>query len=202
MKLINIEYLKSLNPCKDRLNNAIKHYSTFEGDILDVLYLDNISSDDKIWIAIRSLPDNILHRFVIECAYSTLDNYEKKYPNDSRPRKAIEAKVAWLNNEISNEELRKAQSASHSASRSASHSVSWSARSAQSAANSAACSAEYSARSAASSAANSAVYSAAYSASSAAPSAAGYSAARIEHYELLINKLINLIEIDIILGEL
>ena len=148
------------------------------------------------------IKDRDLHELAIECAYSTLDNFEKEYPNDLRPRKAIEAKQAWLDGEISDEELKEAQSASHSASRSASHSVSWSARSAQSAANSAACSAEYSARSAASSAANSAVYSAAYSASSAAPSAAGYSAARIEHYELLINKLINLIEIDIILGEL
>ena len=186
MKLINLKYLKSLNPCEDRLNNAIKYYSKFEGDILDVLYLNKISSEDKIWIASKVLPDNILHRFSIECAYSTLDNFEKEYPNDLRPRKAIEAKQAWLDGEISDEELKEAQSASHSASNSA-YSAS------RSAAFSAASSAAYSAS-------RSAAFSAEYSANSASLSA--HSASRLKHYKLLINKLINLIEIDIILGEL
>ena len=201
MKLINLEYLKSLKPCEDSLNNAIKYYSKFEGDILDVLYLDNISSEDKIWIASKVLPDNILHRFSIECAYSTLNNFEKEFPNDSRPRKAIEAKQAWLNNEISDEELREARLAASRSAISASRSALFSAHSAaHSAARSAAYSAAYSAHSEPNSAANSAEY----SARSAARSAAIFTSrsAYLKHYKLLINKLINLIEIDIILGEL
>ena len=174
MKLINLEYLKSLKPCEDSLDNAIKYYSKFEGDILDVLYLDKISPEDKIWLASKVLPDNILHRFAIECAYSTLDNFEKEFPNDSRPRKAIEAKQAWLDGEISDEELREAYSATWSASYSAAYS-----------------------------AALSASFSASYSASLSASLSAYYaalSAAHSQHYELLINKLINLIEIDVLLG--
>ena len=215
MKLINIEYLKSLKPCKNRLDNAIKYYSKFEGDILDVLSLDNISSEDKVWLASKVLPDNILHRFSIECAYSTLDNFESKFPNDLRPRKAIEAKQAWLNNEISDEELEEVRSASLSASYSALHSAS--SVNAASSASSASSALYLASHSAANSASYSAAFSAAFSASWSSSRLASHSAAnsatnsansansatsRSQQYGLLINKLINLIEIDILLGEL
>ena len=88
----------------------------------------------------------------IYAAELVLENFEKQYPNDKRPRKAIEAAKKWLRNPT-----KKNESASRSASESASESA---ARSAESAARSAAWSAE----SAAWSAAWSATWSAARSA--------------------------------------
>ena len=143
------------------------------------------------------IKDRDLHELAIECAYSTLDNFEKEYPNDLRPRKAIEAKQAWLDGEISDEELKEAQSASHSASRSASHSVSWSARSAQSAANSAANSASHSASRSASNSAYYASWSASRSAANSAYCSASYSALYSTYAEELkwqINKTLELLE--------
>ncbi len=87
--------------------------------------------------------------------------YEKQYPNDDRPRKAIEAAKKWLKNPTKENE---------SAAESAAWSAAWSA--ARSAAESAAWSAAWSAARSAESAARSAAWSAAWSAARSAESAA------------------------------
>jgi len=101
-----------------------------------------------------------------------IDNFEKEYPNHKRPRKAIEAAKAWLNDPCDKTQSA-ARSAAESAAVSAARSAAVSAESAESAAESAA-SAASAARSAARSAAVSAesAESAAASAESAAESAA------------------------------
>ena len=65
-----------------------------------------------------------------------LNNFEKLYPDDKRPRQAIEAAKAWLNNPC--EETESAAESAWSAARSAARSAAWSAWSAWSAAWSAA----------------------------------------------------------------
>ena len=97
--------------------------------------------------------DKTIHEFAVWCAEQCLHEFEKKYPDDLRPRQAIEAKRKWLKGEISNEELYAASSAASSAAWSAASDSAWSAASdsAWSAASSAAWSA---ARSAASDAQN------------------------------------------------
>jgi len=104
-----------------------------------------------------------------------IDNFEKEYPNHKRPRKAIEAAKAWLNDPCD-----KTQSAARSAAVSAARSA------AVSAAGSAAVSA---ARSAAVSAARSAAESAARSAARSAASAE--SAARSEVKTKIHNWIVN-----------
>ena len=100
------------------------------------------------------------HELGIKFALSCIENFEKEFPDDKRPREAIEAKRKFIDGEITEKELRSARSAARSA-RSAARSA---AESAESAAWSAA-------RSAARSAAESAAWSAAWSARSAAWSA-------------------------------
>ena len=97
--------------------------------------------------------------YVIGCARHVLPNYEQKYPDDDRPRKAIEAAERWLK-EPTEENMLSAKYAgfvAFSAARSAAGST-WSAGyaawSAWSAADSADQSAHWSAKSAASSAAH------------------------------------------------
>jgi len=141
-----------------------------------------------------------------------IENYEKQYPNDNRPRLAIEAAKNWLDNptkenqESAESAARSAESAAWSAARLAAWSAARSAaRSAESAAWSAAWSARSSAESAArsaawsaASAARSAAWSAARSAESAALSAesAAWSAARKKIYQRFDEELIKLEEYD------
>jgi len=118
------------------------------------------------------LEDNVLHELSCQFAESSLSNFESVYPNDNRPRLAIEAKEKFIKGEITEEELSAARSAAWSA-----YSAAWSA--AESAARSAAWSAYSAAWSAASSAAwsaESAAYSAAYSAAESAARSAAWSA--------------------------
>ena len=86
-------------------------------------------------------------QFAIACARRCLPNYEKAYPKDDRPRKAIDAAEAWCLNPTEETALaaRSAASAALSAARSAAESAAWSAWSAWSAAWSAALSAARSA---------------------------------------------------------
>ena len=86
---------------------------------------------------LKEIPITVIQRFAIDCAERTLKNFEDKYPEDKRPREAIEAAKKYL--EDPTEEN---QSAAWSAG-SAAWSAAWSAESAaRSAAWSAAGSAE------------------------------------------------------------
>jgi hypothetical protein len=54
-----------------------------------------------------------------DCAEEILPYFEKKYPKDNRPRKAIEAARIWVRGEIRVGEARKAALNSHAAARKA-----------------------------------------------------------------------------------
>lgn len=98
---------------------------------------------------VREIPiDKVVKPFAIWCAKQCLKNYEKQYPKDKRPRKAIEGAELYLDGKIDLDELKERISAAYPA-----YSAVYSAaNSAYSAANSAANSAAYSAYSAANSA--------------------------------------------------
>ena len=54
-----------------------------------------------------------------DCAEHVLPSFEKKYPADPRPRKAIEAGRAWVRGELTMSEARAAAFAAHAAARDA-----------------------------------------------------------------------------------
>jgi len=54
-----------------------------------------------------------------DCAERVLLHFEKNYPEDNRPRKAIEAGRAWVRGEFKMTEARKAAFAAHAAARDA-----------------------------------------------------------------------------------
>lgn len=86
---INTRVIKALNPCKDRFKNWRKHYDSFNRDILEFLCLENITSADKVWVAIRVLPRNIVEIFAINCAFSTA-----AYVEDASISAAVNASVS------------------------------------------------------------------------------------------------------------
>lgn len=76
---INTKVIKDLSPYKDGFKDWQKHYNSFDGDILEFFCLEDISAVDKIWVAIKVLPRNIMETFVINCAFSAYD--ATCYPN-------------------------------------------------------------------------------------------------------------------------
>ncbi len=170
---VSLTEIKSLNPCQNRLDNYIKFYGERKFTHAQFMGLKSITQEDKMWVAFRLMSKMNIVLAAADIAESTLHLFESKYPNDNRPRLAIEAaRVCAKNPTDKNKEA--AYSAADSAVYSARSAADSAVYSARSAAYSAVYSAVYSADSAAYSAvysADSAAYSAVYSARSAAYSA-------------------------------
>ena len=141
-----------------------------------------IEGDDKV-VAERlrivrkvNLSDRDLRLFAADCAEAALHHFEDRYPDDDRPRLAIQAARDYANGLISRTKLSAARSAAWSAADSAAWSAAWSA-----------------ADSAAWSAARSAAWSAAWSAARSAADSAAWSAARSAQTD---NLLVNYAHLD------
>jgi hypothetical protein len=88
---------------------------------------DKSCHSDMMIIERRAWTKEMSVKLAIYAAELCIDNYERKYPNDDRPRKAIEAAKAWLKNPC--DETENTASATWSAAWSAA-SATWSATSA------------------------------------------------------------------------
>ena len=88
---ITKEYLESLKPCADRWENYLKHYSEWSGTLSQFLDLPELSHRDKVWVFVRSVDKYKLKFFAADCAQSVLNLFERRFPGDDRPRKAIDA---------------------------------------------------------------------------------------------------------------
>ena len=95
-------------------------FDRFEGKVsaLDILNLDNVSAEDRLWSVLReefiSIP--ILHEFACVCAEYALTLIDNP---DPRSIKAVEVKRAWLRGEATDEELATTRDASWDAARDA-----------------------------------------------------------------------------------
>ncbi len=72
---ITREYLQQFDPCSDRWNNYLKHYSDWSGTLLEFLELENISIGDKFWLAFKDIPEleKLQREFAILCAARAVD---------------------------------------------------------------------------------------------------------------------------------
>lgn len=73
----------------------------------------------KIFRLTGKLDKRTLAIWAADCAEHILPYFEKKYPRDKRPRKAIEAARAWIRGETNVTPARKAAVAAHAAAREA-----------------------------------------------------------------------------------
>lgn len=94
--IINHEIVKALKPCKNRYSNFLQHYPNFDNNAANFLELENISYHDKVWVLARLMTKEQNVEWSIMCAESTLHLFETVYPNDGRPRAAIEAAKTYL----------------------------------------------------------------------------------------------------------
>ena len=119
MKTVTPEQFKKFGPCwlesvegrgKFARIAAIKN----EWTALDVLALDGVSNDDKLWAVLREefIDAPVLHEYACRCAEYALTFVREP---DSRSIAAIEAKRKWLRGEISNDDLTAAQTAAWAA---------------------------------------------------------------------------------------
>ena len=91
---INKEVILKLKPCEDRLENYLKHYNDFNGDLSEFLDLEQISETDKISLAVRVMPRFLVEVFAIDCAVSALkygDADSAAYAADSADSAADDA---------------------------------------------------------------------------------------------------------------
>ncbi len=138
---ITIKQLKQLNACQDGIDWFNKQKNKEAKHILRQCLKDN-HFDYANWFVAKLFTKPQAVMYIIFNAEQCIKNFEQTYPNDTRPRKAIEAAKQWLSDPTGQNE-----SAAESA-----WSAAWSARSSAWSARSSAWSARSSAWSARSSA--------------------------------------------------
>lgn len=89
--MINEAHIKQFNPCKNRFDNYLKYYSGKSHTRRQFMGLKNITHEDKLWVAFRSMPKDKVRLAAADIAELVLPIFEKARPGDLRPRRAIEA---------------------------------------------------------------------------------------------------------------
>ena len=173
--------IKSHSPCEDGWKKLLNHLGKTEADdeVLELrTILESNGLDDTLW-AFRAVygKDKEIRLFAADCADMVLPIYKKEYPDDDRPRKAIQAARDYANGLISTKELAAARAAAWAAAEAAA--------AAAGAAEAAAWAAAWAAEEAAARAARAAARAAAEAAARAARAAA-WAAARDEIKSLLL----------------
>ncbi len=111
--------IKAHSPCEDGWNKLLNHLGKTHADDEPLSIATIIQSNgikDAVW-ALRAVEgkDKEIRLFAADCAESVLHIYEKKYPNDDRPRKAVQAARDYANGVIGKDELAAARDAAWAA---------------------------------------------------------------------------------------
>jgi hypothetical protein len=139
--------IKSYNPCNQsgppedggwqKLLQFLGKTESDDEELSIATILESNGIEDAVW-ALRAVGghDREIRLFACECADSALHIFEKKYPNDDRPRRAIEVARRFANGEANVYELDAAwdaardaayDAAAWSAARTAAWSAAWAA---------------------------------------------------------------------------
>ena len=138
MKTVTPEQFKEFGPCWLETAAGRQRYARVaamrdEWSALDVLALDGVSNEDKLWAVLREefIDAPVLHEYACRCAEYALTFVREP---DSRSIAAIEAKRKWLRGEISNDDLTAARAAAWDAACDAANAAAWAANAAANAA--------------------------------------------------------------------
>ena len=96
---ITLEKLEELGACSDVIDSFRASFpdgGAFRDVVERAIAIGAI--DDAMWLAPRVLTKEDAVRYAVFAAREVLPIFEIKYPNDNRPRKAIESAEAWLAN--------------------------------------------------------------------------------------------------------
>ena len=111
--------IKEHSPCVDGWEKLLNYLGKTQSDdeVLELrTILESNGTDDTIW-AFRAVDgkDKEIRLFSADCAELVLPIYEKQYPDDNRPRLAIQAAIDYANGLITYEELYAARDAAKDA---------------------------------------------------------------------------------------
>ena len=127
MKRITVDLVMSFDPCYDR-ETVSKLFAGKKWMLpTTVLKLDTVSAEDKIWLLCRNefVSEQNLRLFACDCAERVLPIFEKEYPEDNRPRKAIETARLFANGEATQKEMDAAWAAARDAAWAAARDAAW-----------------------------------------------------------------------------
>lgn len=96
---------ETINKCMDLSDDVVLQWTD---DELDKYKWCN-------WLLSKILPKNEKIKYAIYSARLVIDIFEKKYPNDNRPRKAIEAAELYLEGRVTKKQIRNAANAAANA---------------------------------------------------------------------------------------
>ena len=126
MLVTSLYWLRKHNACADRYAHLQEKLGPKWGDKDEINLLDILKHNgtaDCLWAlcAVLKHPeaDRVMRLMAADFAEAVLPIFEKKHPNDDRPRKAIEAARKFANGEITNQERAAAGDAARAAARAA-----------------------------------------------------------------------------------
>jgi len=96
--IITEKWLKDQDACIDGREWVANNHPSTEATAL-IRILAEHRFDWTNWLIVRCLEKKQQVQYAIYAARCVLDIYEKKYPDDARPRKAIEAAVEYVKSE-------------------------------------------------------------------------------------------------------
>jgi hypothetical protein len=96
---------ETINKCMDLSDDVVLQWT---GDVLDKYRWCS-------WLLSRILPKDEKIKYAIYSARLVIDIFEEKYPNDNRPRKAIEAAELYLEGKVTKEQIGDAADAAYAA---------------------------------------------------------------------------------------
>ena len=92
--------LKSFYPCEDGYQWYLEQKTEDLQEICNRLLNDKQLTDVYlIWLLPRMMNKKQRVQFAVYCAELVIDNFEKEYPDDDWPRKAIEVAKRYINNQ-------------------------------------------------------------------------------------------------------
>jgi hypothetical protein len=90
--IITVEKVMALKPCEDWTEDRARSYlgdGVSPAELADILL--RITPEDAYWLLARLLPPQDRVEWACRCAERVLPVWEAAYPDDDRPRRAIEA---------------------------------------------------------------------------------------------------------------
>jgi hypothetical protein len=90
--------LRKLGACEDAYDAFCEHQPLSDPIKVIDKAMELGRFDWANWLVVRLLDKQQRVKYAILCAEEVLPIFEKEYPDDDRPRKAIEAARAWLKN--------------------------------------------------------------------------------------------------------
>ena len=132
MLYTTLELLKKQSAClegmKTLIDSLAPNYPKDKQISLAHIFKSN-GFDHAMWALRATTVDarKFTAHMAIDFAFRVIDNFEKQFPDDKRPRTALEQTEAFLDGKITLKELESAERSAASAARSAAWSAAWSA---------------------------------------------------------------------------